>query len=398
MPQTHPTAERRTPRPWWFRLGGWALALVMVVVLTMLVVDNGTYGATEHTVADTPASPLTGEPAPTLTQQASDGVDSYLAGPVVATISEHGAVAKDVSTGEELWHYARSDTTVCAHRTNAQHVTLIYASGDRCDEAVSFDPATGQRQWQRTIEAVHPNQIIWADSSFISLDPAKTILFEDGQGFERFTLDNSKTDHIEGEHTTCENMDAAGSPRVATLQRCRATADEQWVYQIVVNEASDGDPREAGRSYLTGLVNPAIEGVAPDGTTILRDANGILYTLPLGATDPLPISGIPAVSDGQAVNVLAMRGTIVISTESTAYALDRSSTGVIWVTDVIAAPYGLGNKFYVPTEIGIDERDAITGQLVRTIGWDAPIVAPAEIIVSGPLVGLRDAVGLRVYS
>lgn len=374
------------------------LALVVVAVLAVVVVNHGTYGATEHTVAGSPAVPLTGEPGPALTEQSSHHTGSYLAGPVIARISEHGVVATDVYSGEELWRYTRNDSTVCAHRANAQHVTLIYASGARCDEAVSLNPTSGTRQWQRTIEAVHANRIIWTDGSFISLDPAKTIVYEDTQGFERFTVDTSTTDHIEGEHTSCENLDAAGSPQVATLQRCRATADEPWIHQVVVNEPSDGDPRETGRSYLSGLLDPVVEGVSPDGTTILRDATGAVYALPLGATDPLVITAIPPVPPGEPLHVLAVRGSILISTRTTSYALNPARTGVAWSSAITAAPYGAGVRLYLATATGIDERDAVDGRLIRTIGWDAPVIAPADLVVTGPLVGLRDAAGLRVYS
>lgn len=317
---------------------------------------------------------------------------------MIAQITDHGVVASEVSSGSELWRYTRSDTTVCAHRVNAQHVTLIYASGDRCDEAISLDPSSGTRQWQRTIEATQANEIVWGDASFISVDSAKAIYFSDSQGFERFTLDNSRTDHIEGEHTSCENLDAAGSPMVATLQRCRADSNEAWIYQVVVNEASDGDPRETGRSYLTGLSDPVIEGVSPDGTTILRDAGGVLYSLPLGAVDPLPISGMPVVDTDEPVHVAALRGLIVVSSQTTAYALSASRADVEWSSEIVAAPYGMDLQLYVPTATGIQERDAVNGQLLRTIGWDASTVAPANIVLSGPLVGLRDVNGLRVYS
>lgn len=398
MPATPLPAAPPAPRPWWFRLAGWALTLALTAVLAWVVVDRGSYGATQHTVADRAASPLTGEPAAAITAQSTHPNGSYLAGSVIASITEHGVVAHEVGSGRELWRYVRSDTTVCARHVDAQRVTLIYASGARCDEAVSLKPADGTRQWQRTIEAVHPNRIIWADGSFISVDPAKTIYFDSTQGFERFTLDNSTTDHVAGEHTSCENLDAAGAPMVATLQRCRATEDAPWIYQVVVNEASDGDPREAGRSYLSAVRDPAIEGVSPDGTTILRDGDGVVLSLPLNAAEPTPVAGIPPIAPSEPLDVIAVRGTVLLSTDETAYSLNPARTAVSWSRGIVASPYPLGTRIYLPTAAGIEERAALDGQLVRTIGW-APLVAgPAELVVSGPLVGVRDTTGLRIYA
>lgn len=399
MPQPAASLARgRSPRPWWFRLGGWVVALVLVALTVLVVIDRGSYGATEHSVAAVPAAPLTGEPAATVTLQSEHDAQSYLAGPVVAQVTEHGVVARAVGSDEELWRYVRTDTEVCAHRVNAQHITLIYAAGDRCAEAVSLSPGTGARQWQRTIEAVQPNEIVWGDGSFISLDPAKTIYYEDTQGFERFTLDNSRTDHIEGEHTSCENLDAAGSPLVATLQRCRAQPTDPWVLQVVLNEASDGEPRETGRSYLGAMVDPSIDGVAPDGTTVLRDAAGVVHVLPPGASEPVPLAGMPAVAPDQPLHVVAPRGAIVLSTASTAHELDPSRTSVASVTDIVAAPYGVGPRLYLPNASGVEERDTVNARTIRTIGWQAGTVAPAELVVHGPLIAVRDAAGLRVYS
>lgn len=390
--------ERRVPRPWWFRLVGWVIALALLATLAVLIVDRGSYGATEHTVARTAAPALDGEPAASVVPQGSYPEGSYLAGPVIANITEHGVVALDPDTGQTLWQYLRSDTTVCAHRTNAQHVTLVYASGDRCDEAVSLKPADGTRQWQRTLEAVHPNRIVWDEGVLISIDPSKVIVFEDGQGFERFTLDNSKTDHIAGEHTSCENLDAAGSSMVATLQRCRASTTEPWLYQVVVNEASDGQPRETGRSYLTRLTEPTVEGVSPNGTAILRDADGVVYSLTLGASEPQPIAGIATTAPDQPLDVVASRGTILVSAGSTTYSLNPSRTAVSWSTPIVALPYAFDIWIYVPTASGIEVRSAVDGQLARTIVWSASTTPPAEIVVSGPLIGVRDAAGLQVYA
>ncbi|WP_134322626.1 PQQ-binding-like beta-propeller repeat protein [Cumulibacter soli] len=398
MSHSTPPHVRSTPRPWSFRLGGWVLVLVVGCALALVALRSGTYSATQHTTASDPPATPTGEPAQVLSEQGTWDPDHYLAGPVIAQVTEHGVIATDLATGDELWRYQRSDTTVCAHRVNPQHVTLIFASGERCDEAVSFDPASGVRQWQRTIEATGPNQIVWDDGIFLSIDPAKTIVFEDGQGFERFTVDNSETDHIEGEHTSCENLDAAGSSTVGTLQRCRANDTEPWLYQVVLDQASDGEPSEVGRGYLSDISNPTIDGVTSDGTTFLRSDDGTLWVLPERQSEAVPLDGMPSVDPNTPLEVVASRATVLLTTPETTYTLSADTTSIAHSQATIATPYVVDTTAYIPTTEGIELLDTASGAVQQTLSWEATTTGPADLVITGEYIGLRDADGLRVYA
>lgn len=398
MPVSVRPPGRAPFRPWAVRLGGWLLALGLLIVAAIVLVERGSYGATEHTIASSPPAELSGQPADTLAPESNHDTDSYVAGPVIASIGEHGVVAFERTTGEELWRYQRTDAPVCAHHVTAKRIILVYGAADRCNEAISLEPAGGVRQWQRTLEAVHPNEIVMADDMFLSVDPAKVIAYETNQGYERFTLDNSLTNHIAGEHTTCENLQAAGAPIVATIQRCRATETEPWLVQLVINAASEGKPRETGRSYLNELNDPQLVGVADEGTTFVRDAAGAVHVLLPGAGEVVPVNGLPALAPDEPLQLLAIRGTTVLSTLDVAYYLDAGRTNVTGTSDLVAAPYVDGTLLYIPTPTGIEVRDGFDGALQRTLSWPAQPSPPAEIVVSGPLIGLRDADGLQVFS
>lgn len=389
------TRPRRTPWTWQLRLAGWLVVLGLLVATVLLAVRSGSYGATTHTTAAEPAPALPGEPAAAVQQVNRVDGTGVLAGSTVADIGEHGVVSRDAVTGEELWRYTRSDTTVCAQYADAIQVLLVYASGERCDEAISLDTATGARKWQRTIEAAGENRVVVGADGMLSIDPAKLISYETGQGFERFTIDNSTTDHIEGEHTSCENLDAAGSALVATLQRCRADEDAPWIHHVLISSPSDGNAREVGRSYLNGVTDPDLLGVTQDGTAIVRDAAGSVLLYPATAQNPTSISGLPPL-DGE-LTVIAGRGSIVISDATTAYLLDPSRTSVAAAIPVIAPPTQHGTALYIPTAAGIELRAADTGALSRTIAIEPAPSAPLAVTVSGQLVGVRDETGLSVY-
>ena len=384
---------RRTPRPWPVRLVGWLVALVLVGTAAAVIINRGSFGHTTHEVAATPLKDDHAALAASVTPVHDFPADSYLVGPAVVTINDSGAVGHDPDSGEQAWRYTRTDTSVCAHHTEGTLVVLVYASGDRCDEAIGIDVRSGNRRWQRTIEATGKNTIVWNQGGFLSVDAAKMIAYENNQGYERFTLDNSVTDNIEGEHTSCENLAATGAHNVVTLQRCRATGNDPWALQLVVTTASDGDSREVGRSYLTGIDDPQLIDSLENGTAYVRDSAGTVRVYTAGAQDPTTVLGLPAMPE--AVDVLSTRSGTVLSDGTTAFGLDNTGSHVAWSTPIVAAPTLLGNDLYLPTEGALQVRAADNGQPTRSIA--APLApGTTEVAVSGPRIGVRTDAGLVV--
>lgn len=394
MSQTTADGPPRQPKPWWVRLIVWIVVLAMLVTAVALTIQSSTYGATTHTTSSASPSAQPGEPAASVSQVAAYGPDAHLAGSVVAEIDGHGVIARDALTGDRRWQYTRSDSDICAQQTTSRHIVLLYKNGQTCSEAIALDPESGARKWQRTLEAAGDNRIVFNEAGFLSIDKQKMIVYESTQGYERFTLDNSRGQDVEGEQSTCENLDAAGQTMVATLQRCRSASDAPWVLHIVVNTPSDGKPREAGRSYLTGLDSPSLIGVTPDGTTFVRDSAGAVSTYAVGAQNPSSVAGLPALAEG--AQVLGERGTVVVSDGASAYGLDRSRSSVAWSEPLTAPPSQFGVTFYIPTASGIQLRRADNGELLRTVALPAP-GASESVTVSGQLVGVRGADGLTIY-
>ena len=64
---------------------------------------------------------------------------------------EHGVRALDVVTGEEAWHYTRSNARLCDVTAVDGRAVAVFATAGRCDEAVALDAGTGVRQWTRNL-------------------------------------------------------------------------------------------------------------------------------------------------------------------------------------------------------------------------------------------------------
>lgn len=394
LPAERSARSRRTPRPWWFRLIGWAVALALVAVAAVVVIANGSYSATTHTVADSPLPAEQTPPAPSVAPIGSYDESSRLAGPVVAELKPGGVIARDPASGEEVWRYLREDANTCAHRVAADRIVLVYPTGDRCDQAVSLSPSSGARQWQRTIEAHSANEIIWTDGGFISLDPRKMISYETNQGFERFTLDTTTGQTASIEMSQCENLDAAGHTNVVVLQRCRADADAPWQEHLVVNVESDGKPREVGRTYLSGDEGLSLLDAAPNGTAFLRSADGTVLAVPAAAQTAVPVTGLPPM--GEDARIIFTRDSIIVTDAQTTAGLADDQATAAWTAPAVAPASYSVTSLYVPTTAGIEVRSTADGELVRTVELPAPIPAGADVSVNGPLVAIRDDSGLTV--
>lgn len=390
MPATPVSRERRAPRPWWLRLGAWLVALAVVAAAGWFVIARGSYDATTHTVADAPPRFDRTPPSGALSTIGSFE-NGYLAGPVVAEIDEHGVIAREPRTGAELWRYVREDAEVCAHEATDSRVVLVYATADRCDQAIALDSGSGARQWMRTLETGGSNQIRITADGILSIAPERVVDYELSQGYERFTLDAAPGE-TGGGQATCENVDAAGAGTLVVLQRCRSDEQSAWNEHLVVERASDGKPQEIGRSYLSGLDSPELVGATAEGDAFVRDVSGAVHYVPVGATETTAVSGLPPVTE---VSLVAGRGALLLVADGTAYALDATRTAVAWSVPVLAAPSAAEQSLLIPVPDGVETRDA-SGRTVGTVAFDLSALHPSAVRVSGSLIGVRSGRTLTV--
>lgn len=380
-----------SPRPWWFRLGAWVVALTVAIGTMLLVVRSGSYGATTHTLADEPVPAPDGHLEGSLTEVASYDGASALVGGVVVTIYESGATARTIEDGATAWTYQRSDLPVCAHTVTTSRVLLFYANGPVCNEVVSLEASNGARNWQRTIEADGPNEIIIGDGSFISVGPAKVIVYEQSQGYERFSLAPRVDAAIAS--TSCEYLDAAGSSNVAVLQRCANGDGEPDSYHVIVNSPSDGKPRETGRTPLQ-LLDPQLIGALLDGTALVS-SQGVLYVVPVGALDPIPVDGVTL--DDTAAAATSIAG-VAITSGGTGYVLGPDAQVVMWSGPVLAPPYIHRLEAAWLDGSGLIRIDPRTGAESMRAVISPPLSGPVDDVqIVGPYVAVRTGTLLTIY-
>ncbi|GAB3297088.1 hypothetical protein EK0264_15695 [Epidermidibacterium keratini] len=385
----------RAPRPWWFRLGAWVIALGVVLSVVVAVASSSSYGTTEHTQRNQPLTlPRTALPS-SLTELETFPATAQLSGPVVLEVNDTGVDARRTTGGKVVWSYHRTDAPLCASSATGSRMILMYGDGTRCNEAVALELATGKRAWSRTIEAAGPNEIIWQEGTFLSVDEQKVILYEPTQGFERFTFNAVDTRFSEGQESTCQQLDAAGTILIGTLQRCRSSSGDPWSYQVVVNSVNDGKPLEMGRTVLT-LPDPQLLAVMPDGTSLLRSGETV-YAAAVGTQSPIPVAGLAVADD---VTVEATGAGALITTGGTAYALGAPYAQVSWSRPVLATPSLRGGIAYLLSEAGIETVDMRSGQTASTsaLVGELPAGAELKVDVSGPVAGITGSDGLTIYA
>ena len=365
------------------RVWVWTAATVALVVVAALLWRGSDAAATESTTA-APADVPTGTPAGAVSEAWSVTGD-----PLPETVaqdgrvlvgSEHGVRALDPATGDEVWHYTRSNARMCDVTVTDGVAVAVFATEHRCDEAVALDADTGVRSWTRSI-------LLRGDARLSSTD--RIVLASSPTGI--VTLD-PVGDSIRWRYTAPEGCRlvgaAAGSAGVAVLQRCRGAAAPQlrlfdgfegslhWSRDIPVDDADDVELLGAD-GLLTLRVGDEVQVLAPaDGTLLTR------LPVPEGTED---------VETHKTVLVVLVRigGTLT--------ALDVTSGAQAWrvpATGLPAAPTATGKDdrspavLLVPDGNGFSHRDPATGaELARSDVADLPEDGVAAGV--GPVAVLR---------
>lgn len=323
------------PRPVWFRLAAWIVAIAVGIAIALFAVDNGSVSAVQHTFISQPVALSDGPPAATLHKiRTFSGAATLIDGVVVAP-STHGASGYDPQSGKQIWTYQRTDIPICARGASDTRAILMYRSGGQCSEAIALDARTGARGWQRTIESEGPNSIAFGNNSFISIGTNKIIAYEEVSGFERFHI--YADDPATGQTSTqnCQFLQASAGRIVPVLKRCKTTADSQWVTQLLTYDAVAGDPREVSSSTI-GYPKATLVASLSSGSAIFQSANQLLSGG--GAqSSPQPISAI-SVPTGSTPTFISGGNVDVLVLGATAYGFTGTAANVAWSTPVDCLP------------------------------------------------------------
>ena len=102
-----------------------------------------------------PTSPRGRRPAPSPTAWSADGDAAGGHGgaerPGAGRVARTGCARSTRSPATEAWHYTRSNARMCGLTVTNGVAVAVFATADRCDEAVALRAGTGVRAWTRSI-------------------------------------------------------------------------------------------------------------------------------------------------------------------------------------------------------------------------------------------------------
>ncbi|MGY1794199.1 PQQ-binding-like beta-propeller repeat protein [Geodermatophilus sp. SYSU D00525] len=374
-------------RPPPLRVWVWTAATLALAVVATLLWRGSSVAATDSTTAAEPPVP-SAAPAGDLAPAWSVDVDVPLpdavveGGRVVVPVAD-GVTALDPATGEEAWHYRRTDAALCGLSAGDGLVVAVFRTADRCDEALALTAATGVRAWTRNLSLRGDATVTGADQVVLASSDTGVVVLDPVGDNVRWRA---------GAESGCTLLDtAAGSAGVAVLQRCAGSAavqlrlfdsfsgEARWTRDLAV---ADGDEvRLAGADRLVDVVSgDALLVHRPDDGTQLQEL------------------ALPAPTDGGAEgDPVLQSGTgdvALVWARSTVWALDRTSGATLWSTPALGLPTasaaGKGEVgqagVWVPEPDGLVLRDPATGAELSRVALQDPPAPGGRAAVAGPVL------------
>ena len=359
----------------------WTAATVALLLVAALLWRGSDAAATESTTAP-PADVPSGTPAGAVSEAwSADGgplPEVVVAGGRVLVGSEHGVRALDPVTGEEAWHYTRSNARMCGLTAADGVAVAVFTTEDRCDEAVALRAATGVRAWTRSL-SLAGDAVLDSTTSIVLASNPTGVLTLDPRG------NNVRWRYAPPE--SCRLLGAdAGSTGVVVLQRC---ADDTRV-QVRLLDGFAGSPNWS--RDLPAAESDAVRLLGADGAvTVLVGDEVQTLAGPDGAElarTPVPEGADVQQSTVGAVSLLRVGGTVTaLATASGTRLWEAPGTGLPVAT---AAPKDPTRPvpLVLPDAGGFSFRDPVTGaESARSAVDGLPPEGSASVV--GPVVLLR---------
>ena len=356
----------------------WVAATVVLLLVATLLWRGSDAAATESTTA-APADVPSGTPAGAVSERwSADGklpADTVVQSGRVLVGSRHGVRALDPVTGEEAWHYPRSNARMCGLTATNGVAVAVFATEDRCDEAVALHADTGVRAWTRNVLLRADATLISTDRIVVATSPTGLVTLDPTGDNIRWRLDADDR---------CRFLGAAvGRAGVAVLQRCAGAS----VAQLRLLDGFSGSPHWSRDLPIAAA--PRLLGA--DALPILL-ADGEVQAL--SSADGTVLARLP-VPAGADVQVGAAGALTLVLVDGHLVALDGAG-GTLWEIPALGLPAAAGAAkdapgtppLLVPEDGAFVQRDPSTGaELGRSTVVDPPDGGIAAQV--GPTVVLR---------
>ena len=170
-----------------------AALLVGLLVVVVAVKEIYAHGEITHVSQQSglaPAAVPTASTAARLTRvwQSPDlaaGGEPFADG-VVVTYSPHTVNGRDALTGVILWHYTRTDRTLCGVVQQDSTTIAIYSHDGNCDEVTGFATATGEPKFYRTLMDDGPVGVSSAPNVVMTVAAGDVHVFDNAGGLDRW--------------------------------------------------------------------------------------------------------------------------------------------------------------------------------------------------------------------
>jgi outer membrane protein assembly factor BamB len=369
------------------RVWVWTAAGLVLALVAVLLWRGSDAAATSSTTAAAPEVPDSTPDGDVAEAWSADGgplPQQVVEGGRVLVGGEHGITALDVVTGEEAWHYTRSNAALCDVTAIEDLAIAVFRTANRCDEAVALEAGTGVYEWTRSVN-MDRDVVISSTNQLLLATADRSVLVYDPVGDQRRWV------HRVPE--TCRILDAAvGDTGVGVLQRCSTgtlqlrlfdgfTGKEHWSRDVAA--APDADARLAG-------VDRLVDVVVENRLEVHRAEDGdVLQTYDLPDPDEDPATETLAQAGSGSAALVWARGRL--------WALDGATGGKLWahravglpsVDDVAQVVPGQA-EVLVPEADGFVYRDLATGEEIERLPVEGGLSAPGRVSVVGPVVVYR---------
>jgi outer membrane protein assembly factor BamB len=361
----------------------WAAATVALLVVAALLWRGSDAAATESTTA-APADVPSGTPAGAVSEAwLTDGQplpEAVVQSGRVLVGSTRGVRALDPLTGEEAWHYTRSNARMCGLTATDGLAVAVFATEDRCDEAVALNAGTGVRAWTRSVRFRSDATLDSTDRIVLAISPTGLVTLDP-------TGDNIRWRyHAPG---GCRLLGAdVGTAGVTVLQSCAAATD----LGLSLLDGFDGKARWSREVPAADGADVRLLGADGMATVVVGDE-----VQGFAAADGALLARLPVADGTEGIEQVGTASAVLIRMGGTLFALDPASGTARWEIPAIGlpappAPEGKDARsraaLLVPEEGGFAHRDPMTGaELDRSGVTGLPAGGVASAV--GPVVVYR---------
>jgi len=354
---------RRPPLRVWV----WTAATLVLVVVATLLWRGSDAAATSRSTAS-PAADPTGSPAgelsPAWSRTASLLPEQVVAADRVIVGDRHGITALDPATGEQAWHYTRSNAVLCGLTATEGVAVAVFRTEVRCDEAVALHADTGVYAWTRSLDLDSDVRLTSTGNTVLAIGSGSVVVIDPIGDNIRWRT----------EPEGCTVVDAAtGTSGVAVLLRCEGTdalrlqlldgsrGSALWTRDV----PADDDIHLAGADYGVSLV-------VGDELQRLATADGA----------PTETVALPPADESDADPVSTVAGPVLLVwAHGTLVARAAGIDALAWEQPALGLPTssgplkvdGLTEPLLVPEDGAFVARDPATGDEVsRSTVADLP--------------------------